>query len=178
MGTVFCLVMSAPVSGDTWRGIQVAPEHRCSEYDRQRDYRYPQSVEEQIVQEIGAIYGPYTGTCFNSMRESDIEHIVAVSEAHDSGLCARDRTIRRQFASDVRNLTLARPDINRNQKRAKDAAEWLPDRNRCWFANRVVEIRRVYDLTIDQKEADALDRILSNCVSVDMEPFVCDVNFQ
>ncbi|MCY4007899.1 MAG: hypothetical protein OXE84_13925 [Rhodobacteraceae bacterium] len=131
IGMVLCLVMSGPVSGDTWRGIQVAPEHRCSEYDRQRDYRYPQSVEKQIVQETGAIYGPYTGTCFDSMRQSDIEHIVAVSEAHDSGLCARDRTIRRQFASDVRNLTLARPDINRNQKRAKDAAEWLPDRNRC-----------------------------------------------
>ena len=68
------------------------------------------------------------------MRETDIEHIVATSEAHDSGLCARDRPTRTRFAQDLRNLTLASPRVNRREKRAKDAAEWLPVRNRCWFA--------------------------------------------
>ena len=29
-----------------------------------------------------------TGTWFNDITETDIEHIVARSEAHDSGLCA------------------------------------------------------------------------------------------
>ncbi len=41
---------------DTWRGLDVAPEHRCSPYDH-RDYRYPQSVEPRIVAELGQIYG-------------------------------------------------------------------------------------------------------------------------
>ena len=41
--------------------------------------------------------------------ETDIEHIVATSEAHDSGLCAADRATRKQFAQDLRNLTLAPP---------------------------------------------------------------------
>ena len=49
----------------------------------------PQSVERDIVRALGAVYGPYTGTCFASTRQTDIEHIVAASEAHDSGLCAR-----------------------------------------------------------------------------------------
>lgn len=31
----------------------------------------------------GAIYGPYTATTFRSTRETDIEHIVARSEAQD-----------------------------------------------------------------------------------------------
>ena len=61
-------------------------------------------------------YGPYTGTCFSSTRQSDIEHIVATSEAHDSGLCARDRATRTRFAQDLRNLTLASPQVNRHQK--------------------------------------------------------------
>ena len=69
-----------------WRGIEIRPESRCSPYDRS-DYRYPQSVEDDIIEELGGIYSPYTGRCFSGRWETDIEHIVALSEAHDSGLC-------------------------------------------------------------------------------------------
>ena len=62
-------------------------EYRCSPYDSD-DYRYSPSVEPRIVEELGGVYGPYTGTWFESTRETDIEHIIARSEAHDSGLCA------------------------------------------------------------------------------------------
>ena len=161
------------VAAETWRGLVVAPEHRCSPYDKKRDYPYPQSIEREIVRLLGAVYGPYTGTCFASTRQTDIEHIVATSEAHDSGLCARDRATRARFASDLRNLTLAAPHVNRHQKSGKDAAEWLPERNRCWFVARVIEVRRAYDLTIDRREAAALERVLSQCESVAMEPLVC-----
>ena len=91
---------------------------------------YPQSVEPDIVASMGGItYGPYTGTWFDSTSETDIEHIVARSEAHDSGLCAADAATKRRFASDLLNLTLASPAVNRSQKGGKDAAEWLPDLN-------------------------------------------------
>lgn len=156
---------------ETWRGLAVAPEHRCSPYDR-RDYPYPQSVEPRIVAAYGGhIYGPYTGRTFASRRQTDIEHIVAVSEAHDSGLCAASASTRRRFASDLLNLTLAAPEVNRcgkSGKCAKDAAEWLPSRNRCWFANRVVEVRRKYRLTIDRPEAGVLERVLADCKSTEM----------
>ena len=158
---------------ETWRGLTVAPEYRCSPYNRKRDYRYPRSVEYEIVRQLGAIYGPYTGTCFSNTTETDIEHIISMSEAHDSGLCAQDRATRARFAKDIRNLTLASPGVNRHQKGGKDAAEWLPELNRCWFAARVVEVRRAYGLTIDLREANALERILANCESTEMEPLVC-----
>ena len=86
----------------------------------------------------GIIYGPYTGRWFESTRETDIEHIVARSEAHDSGLCAVDPATRERFASDLLNLTLASPTVNRQQKSAYDVAEWLPDLNQCWYVDRVV----------------------------------------
>ena len=167
------LALTAVAGAETWRGLTVVPEQRCSPYDRQRDYRYPQSIEREIVRQLGAVYGPYTGTCFGSTSETDIEHIVATSEAHDSGLCARDRATRARFATDLRNLTLASPSVNRHRKSNKDAAEWLPARNRCWFAARVVEVRRAYGLTIDRREADALERVLAVCESTAMEPLVC-----
>ena len=125
------------------------------------------------MRELGAVYGPYTGSCFASTAETDIEHIVAASEAHDSGLCAADAAIKARFARDLRNLTLAAPAVNRYQKSAKDAAEWAPSRNRCWFAARVVDVRRAYGLTIDRREAAALERILARCESTALEPVVC-----
>ena len=153
--------------------MTVAPEHRCAPYDKTRDYPYPQSVERDIVRELGAVYGPYTGRCFASTTETDIEHIVAASEAHDSGLCAADAATKARFARDLRNLTLAAPEVNRFEKSGKDAREWLPDRNRCWFAARVVEVRSAYGLTIDPREAAALERVLDGCESTTLEPVVC-----
>ena len=84
------------------------PRIRCSPYDAD-DYRYPQSVEDRVIAELGGVYGPYTGRWFASKRETDIEHIVARSEAHDSGLCVADEATRRRFATDLLNLTLASP---------------------------------------------------------------------
>ena len=79
-----------------------------------------------------------------------------------------DAATKRRFASDLLNLTLASPAVNRSQKGGKDAAEWLPDLNQCWFASRVAEVRRRYTLTIDGREADVLEGILSNCTSTEM----------
>ena len=163
---VAVVLAGIPVDGATYRGIEIAAENRCAPYDRS-DYRYPQSVEQRIVEAIGQVYGPYTGTCFAGTGETDIEHIVAVSEAHDSGLCAADATVKREFASDVLNLTLASPTVNR-QKSAKDLAEWTPRQNACWYAARTLEVRRKYGLTIDPEEAEAAEAVLSRCASTEM----------
>ena len=163
--TAACLLGSAsPVAAQTWRGLRVVPESRCSPY-RASEYSYPQSIEARIVESLGGIWSPYTGRTFASRRETDIEHIVARSEAHDSGLCAATAETRRRFATDLLNLTLASPGVNRGQKSARDAAAWLPDRNQCWFADRVVGVRQKYSLTIDRREAEALDRVLASCAS-------------
>ena len=77
-----------------WRGLVVAEEDRCAPYDGEL-YPYPASVEDEIVRRLGGIYSPYTCETFDSTRETDIEHIVARSEAHDSGLCAADADTRR-----------------------------------------------------------------------------------
>ena len=159
-------------AAETWRGLVVADEDPCSPYDKARDYPYPQAIERDIVRRLGAVVGPYTGTCFGSTDETDIEHIVATREAHDSGLCARDRATRARFATDLRNLTLAGETLNR-QKNDKDAAQWLPARNRCWFAATVVAVRRAYGLTIDRDEAAALEGVLSRCDGVAMESVWC-----
>ncbi len=182
--SIFGIVMgffafSATVSGDDvdeavrmLNKLAVAEEARCSPYERDRHYSYPQSLEPLVAGQSGGIYGPYTGTCFASLYETHIEHIVAVSEAHDSGLCAASPAIRRQFASDLRNLTLASGAVNK-EKFDKDAAQWQPQRNRCWFAARVIDVRSTYGLTIDAMEKAALSAILSQCDSTALEAVDC-----
>ena len=165
------LCAAASAEETTWRGLVVAPEHRCAPYDR-NDYRYPQSVEDEIIAGLGDLFSPYTCARFGSSRETEIEHMIAVSEAHDSGLCAADRQTRRRFASELRNLTLAAPALNR-QKGARDAGSWLPEANRCWFAGRIIEVRRAYELTIDSQEAAALESVLSNCSAADVREAFC-----
>ena len=166
-----CEDTAAGTEDKTWRGLAVASEYRCTPYDR-RDYPYPQSVEADIVASMGGrIYGPYTGRYFASTRQTDIEHIVAVSEAHDSGLCDADWTVRRRFARDLLNLTLAAPAVNRCGASGKchyDAGDWLPRMNQCWFAHRIVSVKRKYGLTVDHREAEALEHVLSACTSTDM----------
>ena len=166
-GALLFLLGGETAAQPSWRGVVVAPESRCSPYNVD-DYRYPLSVEDRIVAALGGVYGPYTGRWFNSSRETDIEHIVARAEAHDSGLCAADQETRQRFAADLLNLTLAAPSVNRYEKRARDANDWLPHFNRCWFAARVVAVRRKYGLTIDRREADVLERVLADCASTEM----------
>ena len=72
---------SPATGGETWRGLMVAAEHRCSPYDRD-DYSYPQSVEAEIADQLGGMWSPYDGTRFSSLAESDIEHIVATSGSY------------------------------------------------------------------------------------------------
>ena len=66
-----------------------------------------------------------------------------------------------------------RPDVTGafGGKRDKDAAEWLPQRNRCWYAARIIDVRRASGLTVDAREAAALDRVLAGCTSTRMIVF-------
>lgn len=168
LALVLALVVAAPTHAETWRGLVVTPERRCAPYARD-DYRYPQSVERDIIAGMGGrVYAPYTGSHFSSRAETYIEHMVATSEAHDSGLCAADAPLRAGFARDLDNLTLASAHVNRYKKGGKDAADWLPEVNQCWFAARVVAVKRKYALTVDAREAAALEAVLAGCSSTDL----------
>lgn len=153
--------------------LRVRTEDWCSRYDRQ-DYAYPRTLERRIIRSQGGLYSPYDLTCFQDPRESDIEHIVALAEAHRSGMCSRSGGEKVQFATDLLNLTLATPRLNREQKVAKDADEWLPPENKCWYAGRVVAVKKKYRLTVDRAELRALRKVLRGCESSEVRRPRCD----
>ncbi len=91
-----------------------------------------------------------------------IKHIVVRPEAHDSGLCVTDPAAKDEFAFDLTNLTLASPSANRHQKADKDATEWLPELNRCWYAERVVLVPLEYRHTTDRAKVDINETVLTS----------------
>lgn len=153
-------------------GIRVAPEVRITPFDR-RDYAYPQRIELSIIAHQGGVFSPYALRFFTDRSETDIEHIVAVSEAHESGLSSRSDSERKAFGQDLDNLTLATPRLNRHHKAGKDPAEWLPENNQCWYVAKYIEIKKKYDLTMDVAEAMTVLKIYQSCDSFEMNKSDC-----
>ena len=163
---------------ETWRGLRVCSERARDGYDRDDYGTGYRSLEDEIIAALpatmkadGKVYTPYSCIAFDitssGTAATDIEHIVALAEAHDSGI-ADDQ--RRDIASALDNLTIADPTVNRSQKGARDAAEWMPTHHGAWFAERVIQVKLEYGLTVDPAERDALEALLAgggaqlNCV--------------
>jgi len=143
-------------------GVRIAAEVDDGSYDRDH-YSYPSSIEADIVNQQGGLFSPYSHKCFDSASETDIEHIVAAAEAHASGMYSKTEEERGAYAKDLDNLTLAAPGLNRNQKSDKDPAEWMPDNNKCWYVGKWVEIKKKYNLSMDQTEADSIAAVYLEC---------------
>ena len=170
-----------PADAETWRGLQVCEEQPRDGYDRDTFGTGYSSLEDEIIDMLpptmkagGQVYTPYSCLAFDiradGTAETDIEHIVALAEAHDSRI-ADDR--RRNIASDIDNLTIADLTVNRSQKGDRDAGEWMPARHGAWFAAQVIAVKLEYGLSVDPAERDALERLLAgggaelNCVAAD-----------
>ena len=70
-------------------------------------------------------------------------------------VCARKTRQRStRFANDLLNLTLSDPAVNRYQKGAKDAGEWMPQIDPRAFAETVIRVKRKYGLSIDPRGAE------------------------
>ena len=158
-----------PPDAEMWRGLKVCAERSRDGYDRDDYGSGYTSLEDDIIAALpatmkknGQVYTPYSCIAFDIRADgtaaTDIEHIVALGEAHDSGI-ADDR--RRDIASDLDNLTIADPTVNRSEKSDRDAAEWMPDRHGTWFAARVIAVKREYELSVDPAERDALKGLLA-----------------
>lgn len=53
MSWVLLTVSYFSIAEETWRGLVVEEENRCSPYNKKAQYPYPQSVEDEIVASMG-----------------------------------------------------------------------------------------------------------------------------
>jgi uncharacterized protein DUF1524 len=115
----------------------------------------------------GDWFSIYDGVVTDQPGELDIDHVVALGEAWDSGASSWDTARRRAFANDLDDagaLVAVTASSNRS-KSDQDPAEWKPPRREAWcaFATDWVGVKIEWDLSADQAEVDALEAMLSSC---------------
>ena len=168
--------MLGPAAAQLLNELDVLPEHD-SDYDR-ADWPHWNDLDgdgcdtrcEVLAAERrpdGSWFSAFDGRSTTTPGEFDIDHLVPLAEAHESGGWQWDRTTRRGFANDEafpHSLIAVSASSNRS-KGKKDPAEWLPPatESHCFYADAWVRIKHRWSLSVDVAELIALGRILADC---------------
>ncbi len=116
----------------------------------------------------GDWYSIFDGvTHSGSPSELDIDHVIALAEAWDSGASTWDSATRRRFANDPAHLVAVTASSNRSKSDA-DLADWRPIRSAwCVTATITAEVKAAYGLSVDPAEYDAIAEMLGTCGASD-----------
>ena len=122
------------------------------------------------VVESGTLIDPYSGTTIyfvkgeKSSMEVQIDHVVALSNAWQTGAFKLTLTKRTEFANDPENLMAVQGRLN-SQKGDGDAATWLPPLKsyRCTYVSKQIAIKAKYGLWVTAPEKTAMKNILARC---------------
>ena len=133
----------------------------------------PQPGTNGCVVLSGTLADPYGARSIRFARgeHSDavqIDHLVALSNAWQTGAQRLSVGQRESFANDPANLQSVDGPLNQ-EKGAGDAATWLPPNKgfRCAYVMRQVRVKAAYGLWVTRAEHDAIDRELGRCIAVD-----------
>ena len=110
----------------------------------------------------------YDRVVVHDSAELDVDHVVALAEAWDSGAKRWNARTRERFANDLgdrRSLVAVTASTNRS-KSDRDPAEWLPAFGRCRFLRHWVAVKTRWSLTVDQAEKRALRHEAGSCQNV------------
>lgn len=114
----------------------------------------------------GSWYSVYDGATWTAASDLDIDHLVPLAEAWDSGADSWTTSRRQSFANDLTRPQLIAVTDNVNQAKGdQDPATWMPSRTayRCTYVRAWVQVKYYYDLSVDSAEKSALTNYLASC---------------
>jgi len=114
----------------------------------------------------GSWYSQYDGVTTTDPSTFDIDHLVPLAEAWDSGASEWTTARRQAFANDVTRPQLIAVSASSNRSKSdQDPAEWMPSVTsyRCTYVRAWVQVKYYYDLSVDSAEKSALTSYLANC---------------
>ena len=170
----------APKTGYT--RAQFGPDLTKSDFDRNRcDTRndiLKRDLTKIVVKEktkscvvmSGVLVDPFSGETLNFVQgvktssDIQIDHIVALSNAWQTGAFMLTADQRKAFANDPLNLLAVKGKLN-SQNGESDAATWLPPLKsyRCDYVSRQIAVKMKYKLWFTAPEKEAMIRILKTC---------------
>lgn len=162
--------------------LVIAPEGSRDGYDRSRFRHWIDSdadgcdtrCEVLVRQRTTALPGlagggwlsTYDGYSTDDPSELDVDHVVALAEAWDSGAAAWNAARREAFANDLGSGQLIAVTAATNRSKSdRDPAEWQPPNRNAWceWGAAWIGVKAKWELTADQAEVSALNNIMRGC---------------
>ncbi len=170
-GLVIAEEIDVPYDRDDWHKRWLDEDRDCQ--SARTEVLIEESLENPALSADGCKvlsglwHDPYTGKTFTDPRNLDIDHVVPLKEAHESGGALWTDERRRAYANHLGNpnhLIAVSAGANRS-KGAKDPAEWLPtdEQFHCDYVLIWTEIKEAWELTVDPAEAAAVREVLAEC---------------
>jgi hypothetical protein len=126
----------------------------------------------------GLWFSYYDRRFWSEPSDLDIDHLVPLAEAWDSGARRWNADTREGYANDLgdpRPLVAVTDNLNQS-KGDQDPAEWMPPFNQCRYVKQWVADKIRWHLTVDQTEKDVLLGQAVQCsntiVSIERAPVV------
>jgi hypothetical protein len=119
----------------------------------------------KIVKDTGKWYSAYDGLTVTNFSALDVDHMVPLAEAWDSGASKWDADKRQQYANDMGDpvsLIAVTAATNRS-KSDQDPAEWLPAKDVCTYIKNWVAVKIRWSLTVDDKELKVIKDNNAKC---------------
>lgn len=115
----------------------------------------------------GTWVDPYSGTTWTVPSDLDVDHVVPLKNAHDSGGWAWDAETRRAYANDLTyagHLAAVEDGLNQS-KGAQGPEAWKPPAvgHWCTYATDWATIKTRWGLTVTASERAALAEMLATC---------------
>ena len=113
----------------------------------------------------GRWFSTYDHVTVRRSTNLDIDHMVALAEAWDSGAKQWRKRTRQRFANDLgdpRSLAAVTASSNRS-KGDSDPAEWLPEFGTCAYVRHWVAVKVRWRLAVDDTERTTLRRLARGC---------------
>ena len=119
----------------------------------------------RIVKDTGKWYSAYDGVEVTNFSGLDVDHMVPLAEAWDSGAKNWDTAKREVYANDMGDPTslIAVTAATNRSKSDQDPGEWLPAKDVCTYVKNWVHVKIRWSLTVDEKELKAIKDANAKC---------------
>ncbi len=111
----------------------------------------------------GRWFSPYDGRTWTNPSDVDIDHVIPLKEAWESGARRWSPTTRTKFTNDLAfgwSLDAMTDNLN-SSKQARDPAGWMPPRAKCRYAIHWVAVKYRWRLSVDASEKAKLASVLA-----------------
>ncbi len=139
----------------------------CSTRDEvlTRESKEPVTVTGTCTITSGQWYSYYDQETWTDPSDVDIDHMVPLAEAWDSGARTWKKVVRESFANDLgdrRSLAGVTDNVNQS-KGDQDPAEWLPEFSQCRYLREWVAVKHRWRLRVDATEKSTLVSLGADC---------------